>query len=87
MRTEKQNISQEYVARLNASPFFIVVDYTGLKVGPITELQDDARALTDDVAGRVVLHLEFLRLELRPPKAEHESARGGGVGARAAVAA
>src|SRR5260221_11131463 len=39
MRTEKQNISQEYVARLNASPFFIVVDYTGLKVGPITELR------------------------------------------------
>jgi large subunit ribosomal protein L10 len=39
MRIEKQNISQEYVARLNASPFFIVVDYTGLKVGPITELR------------------------------------------------
>jgi large subunit ribosomal protein L10 len=39
MRTEKQNISQEYIARLNASPFFIVVDYTGLKVGPITELR------------------------------------------------
>ena len=39
MRTEKTNISKEYVARLNASPFFIVVDYTGLKVGPITELR------------------------------------------------
>ena len=39
MRIEKQNISQEYVARLNASPFFIVVDYQGLKVGPITELR------------------------------------------------
>ena len=39
MRSEKQNISQEYVARLNASPFFIVVEYTGLKVGPITELR------------------------------------------------
>lgn len=39
MRTEKHNISQEYVARLNASPFFIVVEYTGLKVGPITELR------------------------------------------------
>src|SRR5258706_8981539 len=39
MRTEKQSISQEYVARLNASPFFIVVDYTGLKVGPVTELR------------------------------------------------
>lgn len=39
MRAEKQFISQEYVARLNASPFFLVVDYTGLKVGPITELR------------------------------------------------
>jgi large subunit ribosomal protein L10 len=39
MRAEKQFISQEYLARLNASPFFIVVDYQGLKVGPITELR------------------------------------------------
>lgn len=39
MRAEKQNITQEYLARLNSSPFFIVVDYQGLKVGPITELR------------------------------------------------
>src|SRR6266581_2808544 len=39
MRAEKQFISQEYVKRLNASPFFLVVEYTGLKVGPITELR------------------------------------------------
>src|SRR5262245_50437606 len=39
MRAEKQFISQEYIKRLNASPFFLVVDYTGLKVGPITELR------------------------------------------------
>src|SRR5216117_688764 len=39
MRAEKQIISSEYLARLNASPFFIVVDYRGLKVGPITELR------------------------------------------------
>jgi large subunit ribosomal protein L10 len=39
MRAEKQYISNEYLARLNASPFFIVVDYRGLKVGPITELR------------------------------------------------
>ena len=31
MRAEKQNITNEYLARLNASPFFIVVDYTGLE--------------------------------------------------------
>jgi len=39
MRAEKQFITAEYVAQLNASPFFIVVDYRGLKVGPITELR------------------------------------------------
>ena len=39
MRAEKQNISKEYQDRLNGSPFFIVVDYQGLKVGPITELR------------------------------------------------
>jgi large subunit ribosomal protein L10 len=39
MRAEKQNISQEYVARLNNSPFFIVVDYRGLTVGHFTELR------------------------------------------------
>lgn len=39
MRPEKQNLTQEYVARLNASPFFIVVDYRGLNVGHLTELR------------------------------------------------
>ena len=39
MRAEKQYISNEYIARLNASPYFIVVDYRGLKVGPMTELR------------------------------------------------
>jgi large subunit ribosomal protein L10 len=39
MRAEKQHITKEYLDRLNASPFFIVVDYQGLKVGPITELR------------------------------------------------
>jgi large subunit ribosomal protein L10 len=39
MRAEKQIISSEYLARINASPFFIVLDYRGLKVGPITELR------------------------------------------------
>lgn len=39
MRPEKQNLTKEYVARLNASPFFIVVDYKGLKVGHMTELR------------------------------------------------
>ena len=39
MRAEKQNISAEYITRLNSSPFFIVVDYQGLKVGPFTEFR------------------------------------------------
>lgn len=39
MRTEKTFITKEYLGRLNASPFFIVVDYKGLKVGPVTELR------------------------------------------------
>jgi large subunit ribosomal protein L10 len=39
MRPEKNNLTREYLQRLNASPFFIVVNYTGLKVGPLTELR------------------------------------------------
>jgi large subunit ribosomal protein L10 len=39
MRQEKQNLTKEYLTRLNASPFFIVVDYKGLKVGHLTELR------------------------------------------------
>jgi large subunit ribosomal protein L10 len=39
MRPEKQNLTKEYLARLNASPFFIVVDYKGLSVGHLTELR------------------------------------------------
>src|SRR3984957_8978054 len=39
MRAEKQLLTKEYLTRLNASPYFIVVNYQGLKVGPITELR------------------------------------------------
>ena len=39
MRAEKQILTKEYVARLNASPFFIVVNYKGLKVSHMTELR------------------------------------------------
>ncbi len=39
MRAEKQILTKEYVARLNASPFFIVMDYQGLKVAHLTELR------------------------------------------------
>ncbi len=43
MRAEKQNLTKEYLARLNASPFFIVVDYRGLKVSHLTELRKRLR--------------------------------------------
>lgn len=39
MRPEKLSLTKEYLARLNASPFFIVVDYKGLKVSLLTELR------------------------------------------------
>ena len=39
MRAEKQILTKEYVARLNGSPFFIVVDYRGLKVLHLNELR------------------------------------------------
>ncbi|MEQ2008649.1 MAG: 50S ribosomal protein L10 [Limisphaerales bacterium] len=43
MRAEKKLITTEYVARLNASPFFIVVDYTGLTVANFNELRGRLR--------------------------------------------
>jgi large subunit ribosomal protein L10 len=39
MRAEKQILTKAYIARLNGSPFFIVVDYRGLKVSHLTELR------------------------------------------------
>src|SRR5471030_845216 len=39
MRAEKQLLTKEYAARLNASPFFIVIGYQGLKVAHLTELR------------------------------------------------
>src|SRR5271170_686884 len=39
MRAEKQILTKEYAARLNASPFFIVIGYQGLKVAHLSELR------------------------------------------------
>lgn len=39
MRAEKKNLTKEYVERLNAAPFFIVVNYEGLKVDHMTDLR------------------------------------------------
>ena len=43
MRAEKQLLTKEYLTRLNASPFFIVVGYAGLKVAHLTELRSRLR--------------------------------------------
>lgn len=43
MRAEKQILTKEYLARLNASPFFLVVNYQGLKVAHLTELRSRLR--------------------------------------------
>ena len=40
MRVEKKLITKEYVNRLNSSPYFIVVNYEGLKVGEFEELRN-----------------------------------------------
>ena len=39
MREAKKNISAEYLERLNASPYFIVVEYQGLKVDQFADLR------------------------------------------------
>lgn len=49
MRLQKKSISAEYVARLNRSPFFIVVDYTGLKVQHFSELRKRLRKTDAEV--------------------------------------
>ncbi|HYG23998.1 MAG TPA: 50S ribosomal protein L10 [Verrucomicrobiae bacterium] len=49
MRLEKKTLTQEYLTRLNASPFFIVVDYQGLKVGHMTELRKRLRGAGAEV--------------------------------------
>ncbi|MBI5386106.1 MAG: 50S ribosomal protein L10 [Verrucomicrobia bacterium] len=59
MRAEKKLISADYLARLNASPFFIVVDYTGLKVGAITELR---KRLTKAGAGMTVVKNSLFKI-------------------------
>ena len=43
MRAEKQLLTKEYLTRLNASPFFIVVGYSGLKVAHLTEFRNRLR--------------------------------------------
>lgn len=43
MRAEKKSLTQEYLTRLNGSPFFVVVDYRGLNVTQFKELRNRLR--------------------------------------------
>ena len=43
MRAEKQFLTNEYVERLNASPYFIATDYTGVTVAQFEELRGKLR--------------------------------------------
>ena len=49
MREEKKYISQEYLERLQSSPFFIVADYHGLKMGPFGELRNRLREVNAEI--------------------------------------
>jgi large subunit ribosomal protein L10 len=49
MRAEKQYLTQEYVARLNASPFVIIADYQGLTVAQFTELRRRLRGAAAEI--------------------------------------
>jgi large subunit ribosomal protein L10 len=62
MRPEKQLITQEYLRRLNSSPFVIVVDYQGLRVGPLTDLR---RRLAKAGAELLVVKNTLFRLAAR----------------------
>lgn len=49
MRAEKKLLTSEYVSRLNASPFFIVAGYQGLKVEHLSELRKRLRVAGAEV--------------------------------------
>ncbi len=49
MREEKKFISEEYLKRLNGSPFFLVVDYRAVTVLQFTELRKRLRGVGAEV--------------------------------------
>jgi large subunit ribosomal protein L10 len=49
MRVEKKYLANEYVGRLNNSPFFIVVDYRGVGVAQFTKLRQRLSKLAAEV--------------------------------------
>jgi large subunit ribosomal protein L10 len=49
MRQEKKSISAEYAERLSRSPFFIVTEYTGLRVQHFSELRKRLRQVGAEI--------------------------------------
>ncbi|MBC8324680.1 MAG: 50S ribosomal protein L10 [Verrucomicrobia subdivision 3 bacterium] len=49
MRAEKQFLTNEYVERLNASPYFIATDYTGVTMAQFEELRGKLRAESAEI--------------------------------------
>ena len=49
MRAEKQFLTNEYVERLNASPYFIATDYTGVTVAQFEDLRGKLRLLGAEI--------------------------------------
>ena len=49
MRAEKQFLTNEYVERLNDSPFFIVTEYTGLSVAEFEALRAKLRGSNAEI--------------------------------------
>ena len=81
MRPEKQHLTKEYLTRLNGSPFFIVVNYRGLKVSQITELRKRLSKAGAEVHTPVALvrwqsalaaHLERFKRYPTAARARHE---------------
>ena len=74
MRTEKQFIVDEIRTRINASPFVLVTDYTGLKVSQFTELRTRLRAANAEC--RVVKNTFLARVLKESGVDLHETLKG-----------
>lgn len=49
MRAEKQFLTNEYIERINASPFFIVTEYTGITVAQFETLRGKLREFGSEI--------------------------------------
>ena len=51
MRAEKQFLTDEYVERLNESPFFIATEYKGITVAEFEDLRGKLRGVNAEIHG------------------------------------